>query len=228
MRRTAPTAVLLCALAAPAGATPRAPVAALALPSLRATAPDLDPVVLARALDARACAAARGDLDGAAHPERLAIIDFALPSTARRLWVLDVQAGTLLFQLPVAHGSGTGDDLATTFGNDEGSHRSSLGLFRTAETYVGKHGRSLRLDGLEPGFNDRARERAIVIHGADYATEAFARTHGRLGRSWGCPAVAPDAADPLIDALEDGAALFAWYPDATWLTSSTYLHCDRP
>ncbi|MCB9664972.1 MAG: murein L,D-transpeptidase catalytic domain family protein [Alphaproteobacteria bacterium] len=205
--------------------------AAAELPADRAVASDappegLDPVVLARAREAHACARARGDLEGAAHPDHLAIIDFARPSTDTRLWVLDVAAGRLLLASRVAHGQRTGELTAAAFSNLPGSHQSSLGVFRTAETYLGKHGRSLRLDGLEPGINDLARERAIVVHGADYATEDFVDRHGRLGRSWGCPAVAPDVVDPLLDALEGGALLVAHYPDADWLQSSTYLSCD--
>jgi hypothetical protein len=101
---------------------------------------------------------------------------------------------------------------------------SSLGLFRAGESYRGKHGYSLRLDGLEPGFNDRARPRAIVIHGAEYVDGAMAASQGRLGRSLGCPAVRPELARPLIDAVKDGGFVFAYYPDPGWLQASTYLN----
>lgn len=197
---------------------PGAPVDAPGLPAPR-------PEALQAALDAHACATARGTLDGADHPDRLVVIDFSLPSTARRLWVMDVPTGEVLLHEHVAHGQGTGDDLARVFSNVDGSHQSSLGVFLTAETYTGKHGRSLKLDGLEPGVNDRARARAIVIHAADYVSDAFIEKNGRLGRSWGCPAVHDDVLDPLLDHVAGGTLLVAWYPDAAWLERSTWLSC---
>lgn len=192
--------------------------------SLSQAAPDLDPAVLSAALDSARCARAQGELADDAPPV-LVVIDFSRPSTEERLWVLDLQAGRVLFREHVSHGQGTGDDLARDFSNRPGSHQSSLGLFRTAETYRGKHGYSLRLDGLEPGINDRARERAIVVHGADYAADDFIERNGRLGRSWGCPAVDRAVSARLIDAIKDGAPLFAWYPDDRWLEASRYLQC---
>lgn len=195
------------------------------LDALSHAAPDLDRQVLASALDSTRCARARGALpaDG---PPVLAVIDFSLPSTAERLWVFDLQQARLVLHTHVAHGQGTGDDRAVHFSNQDGSHQSSLGLFRTAETYSGQHGYSLRLDGLEAGFNDRARQRAIVVHGADYATEDFIERHGRLGRSWGCPAVDAALSAELIDVIKGGAPLFAWYPDARWQEESSFLRCE--
>jgi hypothetical protein len=190
------------------------------------SAPGLAPDVLAHAIDAHTCAARRGELAKSAHPERLVVIDYSLPSTATRLWVIDLDQRRVLDAQRVAHGQGTGDDLASVFSNNEGSHQSSLGVFRTAETYIGEHGRSLRLDGLEPGFNDRARERTIVMHGADYVSDTFVAQVGRLGRSWGCPAVSNEAVGPLIDEIAGGTLVVSWYPDATWLHQSTFLHCD--
>lgn len=211
-----PAIVLLgCCLAAPAFAGDRA--AALA-----AAAPGLAPEVLAQALDAIDCAQARG----AAPPaERLAVIDYSRPSTEPRLWVFDLGQGRLLYAEHVAHGRNSGANHATEFSNEEGSHRSSLGLFRTADTYVGGNGYSLRLDGLDPGFNDRARERAIVMHGAPYVDPIAARRQGRLGRSLGCPAVRPQVARGIIDTLRGGQWLFAWYPDPRWLAASPNLRC---
>ena len=157
----------------------------------------------------------------------LTVIDYSLPSTERRLWVLDLASGETLFHELVAHGSGSGDNFAVLFSNVEGSKQSSLGLFRTGETYEGRHGYSLRLAGLEPGVNDRAEERAIVMHGADYVTDEFAERNGRLGRSWGCPALDPDIHHRVIDTIKDGTALFAYYPDDVWLSGSAFLdgHC---
>lgn len=185
----------------------------------------LDPAVLALARTAAACAAADGTVRGSGRGSVVTVIDYSLPSTDERLWVLDLADERVLFTERVAHGKGTGGNLAVEFSDIEGSKQSSLGLFRTAETYRGKHGYSLRLDGLEPGWNGNARERAIVMHGADYADGEFVRKHGRLGRSWGCPAVRVAVATPLIDAIKEGGLLFAYYPDETWLAESSYLHC---
>jgi len=153
----------------------------------------------------------------------LTVIDYSLPSTERRLWVIDVDSGETLFHELVAHGRGSGDNFAVLFSNIEGSKQSSLGLFRTGETYEGKHGYSMRLSGLEAGVNDRAADRAIVVHGADYATPEFAQQNGRLGRSWGCPALAPGVHQRVIDTIKGGTALFAYYPDDTWLDRSQFL-----
>jgi hypothetical protein len=191
--------------------------------ALAALAPKAPLVVIQDALKARACAIARGLADPAAH---LAVIDFGRPSTEPRLWVFDVVGGRLLFAEHVAHGRGSGEDMAKSFSNIEGSHQSSLGLFLTAESYVGANGYSLRLDGLEPGLNDRARERAIVVHGAAYVDPLQALRQGRLGRSFGCPAVRPAIARPLIDTLREGQLLFAYHPDTDWRRQSRLLDCD--
>lgn len=195
------------------------PVGPLDRGRIAAAAPSLDRKVLAAALDAFDCATEKRKITR----RTLAVIDFSRPSVERRLWAIDLETREVV-RMHVAHGQGSGGLWATAFSNDPGSNQSSLGLFRGGETYEGKHGRSLRLDGLEPA-NSRARERAIVIHGADYATPGYALQHLRLGRSWGCPAVAPSLADTLIDRLEGGGALFAWFPDESWLVSSPWLRC---
>ena len=192
-----------------------------ALEQLARQAPTLDREVLRHALAAMQCAVN----NGAGQADRLAVIDYSRPSTERRLWVFDLQQRRLLLNDLVAHGRESGENIATRFSNSEGSHQSSLGLFRTRETYSGKHGYSLRLDGLEPGFNDRARERAIVIHGADYVSPALINGQGRIGRSQGCPAVRPEVASMVIDSLKGGQFMFSWYPDQRWLNSSAYLNC---
>jgi hypothetical protein len=194
------------------------------LATLARSAPDLDRKVLSLALSARACALAGGDEDAST---RLAVIDYSRPSTLKRLWVFDVAKRKLLYAEHVAHGRGSGGDLATAFSNVEGSHQSSLGLFAAAETYTGENGYSLRLDGLEPGINDRARERLLVMHGADYVDPVQARRQGRLGRSWGCPAVRRAVAEGVIDSLKDGQLVFAYADDAAWLQGSRMLHCER-
>jgi len=190
--------------------------------SLSRVAPALDPVVLTHAVAAMQCAVN----NGAAPAQRLAVIDFSLPSSQRRLWIFDLTRGRLLLKDFVAHGNGSGENLATRFSNVVGSHQSSLGLFRTAESYSGKHGYSLRMDGLEPGVNDLARERAIVIHPADYVNPAWIAPPARIGRSQGCPAVRPEVARMVVDSLKGGQFMFSWYPDQQWLQSSAYLNCE--
>jgi hypothetical protein len=185
-------------------------------------APEANPKVLALALQARDCAAAQL---GQAPAPRIAVIDYSLPSTELRLWVFDLQSNTLLFREVVAHGQGTGENMAHAFSNSDGSHQSSLGLFRTADTYEGKNGYSLRMQGLEPGTNDAALARAIVMHGAPYVDPAQARSRGRLGRSWGCPALRPEVARQVIDSLKNGQMIFAYYPDTNWLAHSPFLNC---
>jgi hypothetical protein len=189
---------------------------------LAAAAPAANPEVLSLAAHAADCARRQGLLDGFHH---LAVIDYSLPSTQPRLWVFDVDRGRLLFQELVAHGRNTGDQLAAHFSNAEGSKMSSLGLFQTADTYYGHNGYSLRLRGLDTGFNDNALSRAIVMHGAPYVSEAIAERLGRLGRSWGCPAVSQNVARMLIDTLKGGALLFAYFPDQKWLRESPMLSC---
>ena len=161
---------------------------------------------------------------GEAQPSTLTVIDFSVPSTDPRMFVYDLRSRELLFEEHVSHGRNSGQNIPTQFSNEPESYKSSLGLFRAAEGYYGKHGYSLRLDGLEKGFNDRARERAIIIHGADYVNASTARAQGRLGRSLGCPAVRPAISRPLIDTIKEGGLVFAYYPDAGWLSDSAYLN----
>jgi hypothetical protein len=143
-------------------------------------------------------------------PHLLTVIDYTLPSTQPRLWVLDLALGKVLHRELVAHGRGSGDNLATKFSNADGSHMSSLGLFVTDRSYQGQNGYSLRLQGLDPGVNDHAFARAIVIHGAPYVSAAVAAQLGRLGRSWGCPAVRVDIARTLIDLIKGGTVVYAY------------------
>jgi hypothetical protein len=189
---------------------------------LARAAPAANPQVLELAARAADCARRQGLLEGFRH---LAVIDYSRPSTEPRLWVFDVQGRRLLFQELVAHGRNTGERLAERFSNIEGSKMSSLGLYQTAETYYGSNGYSLRLRGLDAGFNDNALARAIVMHGAPYVSEAIVERLGRIGRSWGCPAVRPEVARTVIDTLKGGALLFAYYPDRKWLTESPLLRC---
>jgi hypothetical protein len=158
----------------------------------------------------------------------LTIIDYELPSYQQRLWVIDMKVGRVLYQEWVAHGmgsprgSGGTMEEALSFSNEKGTLKSSLGLFVTAETYYGRHGYSLKLDGLEEGVNDNARERLIVLHGAQYVSEN--RADGRLvGRSWGCPAVRPGISNILIDAIKGGSVLWIYFPHEEWLGESEFL-----
>lgn len=190
--------------------------------SLSRTAPTLNPTALHHAIMAMQCAVRHG----ATPAQRLAVIDYSLPSTEPRLWIFDLKTKQLLLQDLVAHGQESGENNATRFSNYEGSHQSSLGLFRTQESYYGAHGYSLRMDGLEPGINDRARDRALVIHAADYVNPDWILRQGRIGRSQGCPAVRPEVAEMVVDSLKGGQFMFSWYPDQDWLQSSIYLNCQ--
>jgi hypothetical protein len=181
----------------------------------------INPAVFELALGAAACAVKSGSI---VNPSTLTVIDYSRPSTARRLWVFDLHTQELLYEELVAHGKKSGDNMATRFSNELDSHQSSLGLFLTEDAYVGRNGYSLRLRGLDEGFNDRAYERAIVMHGAPYVNDEAARTMGRLGRSWGCPALREGVARAVIDRVKGTGLLFAYYPDSAWLKSSKYLN----
>ena len=180
----------------------------------------LDRDVFDLALGAAACAVRSGSIRDL---RTLTVIDYSRPSTEKRLWVFDLHARTLLFEELVAHGSGSGQNVATSFSNQPDTHQSSLGLFRTEDPYVGRNGYSLRLRGLDEGFNDRAYDRAIVMHGAPYVSDDAIRLQGRLGRSWGCPALREGVARKVIDTVKGDGLLFAYYPDQEWLRASKYL-----
>ena len=205
---------LLCLLAG-LGLVPAAsPVAARPEPTSSvveaAAAAGLRPEVLRLALRAHA----RAQAAGLTTSPVLTVIDYSLPSRARRLWVLDVRGGRVLARELVAHGRNSGDDLPHRFSNRAGSLQSSLGLFLTGRVYRGKHGLSLRLRGLDPRLNGRAEERAIVVHGADYVSQRTIAALGRLGRSQGCPALDRAVARRVIELIRGGTALFAYHPSA--------------
>jgi hypothetical protein len=191
------------------------------VPALLRQAPGLRPTVLQLALEAAKKAGEQGLVT---RRNLLTVIDYSLPSTQPRLFVFDLAARKLLFRELVAHGRNSGGNSPTFFSNDPGSLASSVGLFVTDEPYVGGNGYSLRLKGLEGGINDMAWDRAIVMHGAAYVSRAAINALGRLGRSWGCPAVRPEIAHKLIDTLRGGSAIFAYYPERSWLTSSSFVH----
>lgn len=142
----------------------------------------------------------------------ITVIDYSLPSRERRLWVLDLEHGDVLAHELVAHGKGTGDDLARAFSNTEGSNQSSLGTFVTGATYQGKHGLSLRLRGLDASLNSNAEARGIVVHAADYVNDGIVAQLGRLGRSQGCPALNPAVASRIIGLIKGGTVVFSYFP----------------
>lgn len=159
--------------------------------------------------------------------EIITLIDFTKPSTEERLYVLDVRHKKLLFSSLVSHGKNSGGNYATSFSNEVNSYKSSLGFFVTEHTYQGKNGYSLVLDGLEKGINDRAKERAIVVHGADYCSPSVVASTGRLGRSFGCPALPQSLARPIIDTIKDGTLLYIYANDKEYLSQSTILSTGR-
>ncbi len=174
------------------------------------------------ALKARECAISSGDATG--QGEKLAVIDYSMPSTQKRLWVFDLKNPRVLYNEFVAHGAGA----ART---SRARSRTTTVATRPASacsappTYEGHNGYSLRMDGLDKGFNDNARARAIVMHGAWYVDASMVQKVGRLGRSQGCPAVRAQVAQEIIDTLKGGQFVFSYYPDNKWLHESRILAC---
>jgi hypothetical protein len=187
------------------------------LDRIQAVAPNVDPQLLSDALQAVDCArSSAAAAEQIAKTSILAMIDYSLPSSQRRFWVVDLSVPALLFEEYVAHGAGSGDNLPFHFSNVKDTRASSLGLYRAAEVYKGRHGDSIRLDGLTPGWNDRARARSIVMHSASYVSEEYLSEHGQLGRSWGCPAFSTAAAKPIIDTLRDGGWVYVSAGTLEW------------
>lgn len=154
----------------------------------------------------------------------LTICDLSCSSNENRFWSIDLKKKKLLFNTYVAHGQGSGEEFATSFSNKMNSHQSSLGFYVTGDTYVGEHGTSLHLHGVDNGFNDAAYERSIVVHGADYVSTSFINGNQRLGRSWGCPAVPNKLALPIINAIKDGTCLFVYAPQKQYLQTAYWLN----
>lgn len=153
----------------------------------------------------------------------LTVIDFSLPSYKKRLFVIDLNTGELLFNTYVSHGRNSGTDMAKKFSNRNNSFQSSPGFYITGNTYYGEHGYSLRLDGKEKGINDNAQMRKIVMHPADYVSNYSIRVKGYLGRSLGCPAIPPAVHKPLINTIKDGSCLFIYSPDTNYISRSNLL-----
>ncbi len=156
--------------------------------------------------------------------EIITICDFNQPSVVERLWIIDLVAKKVLFNTFVAHGQSTGDDCAVEFSNKVNSHQSSLGFYVTGETYIGEHGLSLRMQGMDQGFNDAALKRDIVVHGAEYVCENFICDNQRLGRSWGCPAIPVVVAEPIINMIQGGTCLFIYFPQPKYLSTGYWLN----
>lgn len=230
MKRALIASALMLAFFAALPASAKAPegckesVTDTSMTPLLQQAPGLRKEVLRLALDATGCAAQRGLVK---RRDIVTVIDYSLPSSQPRLFVFDLAAQKLLFRELVAHGKTTGGDRASFFSNTPGSLATSLGLYVTADTYVGSNGYSLRLRGLEEGINDRAWDRAIVMHGATYVSTKAVQALGRLGRSWGCPALRKEIAGTIINTLRGGSPIFAYYPDRTWLEQSEFFRRDK-
>ncbi len=159
-------------------------------------------------------------------PKRLlTIIDYSMPSTAKRMWIIDIANEKVLYNLLVAHGRNSGANYATKFSDIPQSKQSSIGVFVTENTYYGHDGYAMRLKGLDKGFNDAAYNRDVVIHGAKYVSEDFIKKYGRLGRSWGCPALSETYIKPVINLIKEGTLVVSYYPDSQWIKQSTFLNC---
>ena len=152
--------------------------------------------------------------------EILTIVDFSLSSTQERMWVIDMKTQKVILKSLVSHGRNSGSEFATDFSNANESFKSSLGFYITGETYTGKHGLSLRLDGMEYGINDNARNRAVVVHGADYVSKSFIKNTGRLGRSQGCPAVPYEVHKELIQTIKGKSCIFIYHPSRNYVAKS--------
>ncbi len=188
----------------------------LTVKTLEKQAPTIDEKVLELGVKAYYNA----EKEGLVKNKTLTIVDYSLASTEKRMWVFNLKKDSLSYNTHVAHGVNSGGEKSTHFSNTDGSKESSIGTFITAETYHGKNGLSLKLDGLDKGLNDNARSRYIVIHGAKYADPSVIPSLGRLGRSWGCPAISFNISEGLINEIKDGSVMFSYYPEKDLLRSS--------
>lgn len=190
---------------------------------LKETAPEIPQAVVDKVLSVLKC----GEHTVLANKSILTLIDYSLPSQKKRLWVFDLYHKKLLFHTYVSHGIKSGVFSSDYFSNLFNSKASSLGVYVTNQSYYGRHGLSLRLGGLDAGFNDHADGRAVVMHGGWYVNESFIKKYGRAGRSWGCPAVPSELHKSLINAIKQDAILVAYYPNERWFRQSKYMQCDK-
>lgn len=180
----------------------------------------INPKVLKMAMNAHQ----KAQTMGVVKKNIVTIIDYSLPSSQRRLWVVDLSNNKVVYHTHVAHGSGSGSgNIPQRFSDKPGSLQTSLGVFVTGSTYQGKNGTSLTIHGLEKGINGNAEKRKIVVHSANYMSESFIAKRGRAGRSWGCPALNSKVAQPIIQTIKGGSLIFAYYPDKKWLSGSRFL-----
>jgi L,D-transpeptidase catalytic domain len=154
----------------------------------------------------------------------LTICDFSQSSKNKRLYILDLDQKKVLINTYVAHGRNSGTEFAYTFSNNSRSHKSSLGFYVTENTYFGDHGLSLKIHGLERGFNDRANGRAIVVHGSDYVGDDYLQGNPFNGRSFGCPAVPSNESDAIIETIKDGSCFFIYHPTKKYIAKSKILN----
>ncbi|MDI9817812.1 MULTISPECIES: murein L,D-transpeptidase catalytic domain family protein [unclassified Legionella] len=161
------------------------------------------------------------------HNNILTVIDYSLPSNQKRLWVFDLKEKKLLFHTYVSHGIKSGKLLSNNFSNKNNSKASSIGIYKTENAYYGRYGLSLKLYGLDKGFNDNAANRAVVMHSGWYVDEHFIKKYGRAGRSWGCPALPPDLTAPIINTIKENALFVAFYPSDNWFLKSKFLNCNN-
>lgn len=181
--------------------------------------PGLKPEVLSLAVTAYN----KSKANGIVNKDLLTVVDYSMPSTARRLWVIDMRTKEVLYNTLVAHGKGSGNNYATQFSNRHGSRMSSLGVFLATDIYQGHYGSSLNMIGLEEKFNSNAEARRIVFHRAHYVDESIIKQIGRLGRSFGCLALNYKVADKIINTIKGGSLVFCYYPDPKWLNESKFL-----
>ncbi|WED44568.1 murein L,D-transpeptidase catalytic domain family protein [Legionella cardiaca] len=161
------------------------------------------------------------------HNNILTIIDYSQPSSEKRLWVFDLNTKKLLFHTYVSHGIRSGSLVTNYFSNKHDSKASSIGVYRTENTYHGRDGLSLVLNGLDKGFNDNATSRFVVMHGGWYVDEDFIKKYGRAGRSWGCPALPLELTKPIINTIKDKSLFVIYYPNDNWFIKSKFLNCDK-
>jgi hypothetical protein len=186
-------------------------------------APDLSEAVINKVATALKCT-------NNYHLERkniLSVIDYSLPSNQKRLWIFDLGQNKLLFNTYVSHGIKSGTLLTNYFSNKNNSRASSMGVYKTDKAYYGREGLSLRLEGVDRGFNDNAMNRSIVMHGGWYMDEGFIKRYGRAGRSWGCPAVPLTMYQPIINTIKDSSLMVVYYPSDEWFGKSKFLTCDK-
>jgi hypothetical protein len=182
----------------------------------------LNPMVFEQAFRGYSNLKSEGKLS--AKEEILTVCDYSLSSNVKRLWIINLSENKVLLNTYVAHGQGTGEEFATTFSNRENSHQSSLGFYITGDTYIGEHGLSLYLHGMDQNYNNAAYQRSIVLHGAAYVSEIFIRQNKRLGRSWGCPAVSEELAPEIISLIKEGTCFFSYHHDIKYLSTSYWLN----